>query len=219
MQTSRAPTGAPTVCVFSKSTTSSIAEPPAQTSHLQTPSKSNQTCAPNLYEYGDNIEQWAENALTQTKSKKLIVVGCSVGGSCALEVAKQAPDRIAALVLIGTNANHNPNRQNHRKYVDFADNHGVQAAWRHYWEPLLIKDNNKEAALEAERIALRQSVEHLTNGLKAFHLRPNLIDIVAEANFPIHVVMTVKRHYRCVYLVGKLALLPTLWKFAFIRSA
>ncbi|MGR9431330.1 alpha/beta fold hydrolase [Rhizobium leguminosarum] len=59
------------------------------------------TYAPTLYSFGDRIESWAEKALALTTAKRLVVVGCSVGGSCALEVAALAPDRVAALVLIG----------------------------------------------------------------------------------------------------------------------
>jgi pimeloyl-ACP methyl ester carboxylesterase len=46
--------------------------------------------------------------LRLAKGDRLIVVGCSVGGSCALELAVAAPDRIAALVLIGTKAERRP---------------------------------------------------------------------------------------------------------------
>ncbi|WP_448475396.1 alpha/beta fold hydrolase [Martelella sp. FLE1502] len=54
-----------------------------------------------LYSFGDRIESWEEKALALTTAKPLIVVGCSVGGSCALEVAALAPDRVAALMFSG----------------------------------------------------------------------------------------------------------------------
>lgn len=149
----------------------------------------NHTYVPNLCEYSDNIEEWAVNALALTKSEKLIVVGCSVGGSCALQIAKLVPERIAALVLIGTNESCNPNQQHYKKYVEFVENQGVKSAWERYWQPLFVQDNCKGATLQAEKIALNQSIEHLTNGLKAFHTRPNLQATVAESNFPIHVIM------------------------------
>jgi pimeloyl-ACP methyl ester carboxylesterase len=55
------------------------------------------TYAPTLYPFGDSIEAWAAAALNIAKGDRLVVVGCSVGGSCALEVAAIAPDRVAAL--------------------------------------------------------------------------------------------------------------------------
>src|SRR5688572_18383674 len=64
------------------------------------------TYAPTLYRWGDSIEAWAAAALKLVKGDRLVVIGCSVGGSCALELAAVAPDRVAALVLIGTKAGH-----------------------------------------------------------------------------------------------------------------
>jgi pimeloyl-ACP methyl ester carboxylesterase len=66
------------------------------------------THAPTLYDFGESVEQWAAAALKLLYGDRLIVVGCSVGGSCAIEVAVAAPDRVAALVLIGTKAAHRP---------------------------------------------------------------------------------------------------------------
>jgi pimeloyl-ACP methyl ester carboxylesterase len=64
------------------------------------------THAPTLYPFGDNIESWAVEALELAHGDCLIVVGCSAGGSCALEAAIAAPNRVAALVLIGTKTAH-----------------------------------------------------------------------------------------------------------------
>jgi len=58
------------------------------------------TYTPTLYPFGDSIEAWAAAALKVAKGDRLVVVGCSVGGSCALELAVAAPERVAALVLI-----------------------------------------------------------------------------------------------------------------------
>src|SRR5262245_41107688 len=66
------------------------------------------TYTPTLYTLGDSVEAWAAAALKLVKGDRLIVIGCSVGGSCALEVAAIAPHRVAALVLIGTKAGHQP---------------------------------------------------------------------------------------------------------------
>ena len=71
------------------------------------------SCAPTLYGFGTTVEAWAMAALRMAKGDRLIVVGCSVGGSCAIEVATAAPDRVAALVLIGTKAKHSPDPDLH----------------------------------------------------------------------------------------------------------
>ncbi len=53
----------------------------------------NKTYSPNLYTFGKDIQSWAKQALAQVQEAKLVVVGCSVGGSCALEIAALAPER------------------------------------------------------------------------------------------------------------------------------
>lgn len=148
----------------------------------------NHTYAPNLYEFGNNIKVWAEKALALSKAKRLIVVGCSVGGSCALEIAKLAPDRISALVLIGTKAKHDPNPDFHKEALDVLKNLGVGAAWETYWEPLFAGESDKKVIAKAKSIASHQSVTHLMNGVSAFHTRPCCDTFVAQCNIPIHVV-------------------------------
>lgn len=76
------------------------------------------TVAPTLYDLGDSIEEWAAESLLLTTADKLIVVGCSVGGSCAIEVAATAPERVAALVLVGTKAGHRPDPTLHAAAVN-----------------------------------------------------------------------------------------------------
>jgi hypothetical protein len=49
------------------------------------------TYEPTLYSLGDRIESWAVEALALAKGNRLIVVGCSVGGSCVLEICRSRP--------------------------------------------------------------------------------------------------------------------------------
>ena len=76
------------------------------------------TYAPTLYGFGNTVEAWANEVLQLATNDRLIVVGCSVGGSCALEVAVTAPERVAALVLIGTKAKHDPDPALHASARD-----------------------------------------------------------------------------------------------------
>ncbi len=147
-----------------------------------------QTYVPNLYDFGSNIEVWAKMSLNLVPEPNLVVVGCSVGGSCAIEVARIAPSRIAALVLIGTKARHDPDPVLYANSSKMLKEHGVEAAWEHYWEPLFMKGRDDLIARSAKRIALRQPIDSLENGLAAFHNRPNRQEVIKHFNFPIHVV-------------------------------
>ena len=62
---------------------------------------SGRVLVPRLYDLGDSIEDWASRVLELAGSEPSIVVGNSVGGSCALEIARAAPNQIAGIVLIG----------------------------------------------------------------------------------------------------------------------
>jgi pimeloyl-ACP methyl ester carboxylesterase len=92
--------------------------------------------APTLYGLGDSIEAWAAAVLQQVPCERLIVAGCSVGGSCALEVAALAPERVAALVLIGAKAGHRPEPALRDTALALLQGEGVEAAWARYWAPL-----------------------------------------------------------------------------------
>ncbi len=145
----------------------------------------NKTYSPNLYIFGKDIQSWAKQALAQVHESKIVIVGCSVGGSCALEIAALAPERIAALVLIGTKARHNPEPDFLKAAIDLLENNGVEAAWDTYWEPLLSLAPRKS---KARSIALGQNIDHLVNGLTAFHTRPSREEDLANWAFPIHVI-------------------------------
>jgi len=146
------------------------------------------TVAPNLYDFGGDIEQWAAKSLGLISQDRFVVVGCSVGGSCALEVTKLAPNRVAAAILIGTKARCDPDPISHSEACRAVLDQGVAGAWERYWKPLFKNDDTSGIALRAKEIALDQSAEHLINGLDAFYTRNNREHVVMESAIPIHVV-------------------------------
>jgi pimeloyl-ACP methyl ester carboxylesterase len=146
------------------------------------------THAPTLYGFGNNVEVWAAEALRLVKSDRLIVVGCSVGGSCAVEVALAAPDRIAALVLIGTKVGHRPEPNLHASALQLVREEGLGKAWSLYWEPLFSKSSDAALIARAKSIALRQTPENVAKGITAFHTRKARDGYLARLPFPIAVV-------------------------------
>ncbi len=93
------------------------------------------TYAPTLYGFGDRVEDWAAEASKLPRGDQVIIVSCSVGGSCALEVAALAPERVAALVLIGTKAARRPDPALQATAVKTLREQGLEAAWREWWGP------------------------------------------------------------------------------------
>jgi pimeloyl-[acyl-carrier protein] methyl ester esterase len=144
-----------------------------------------QSHAPTLYGFGTTMRAWAEGALGCVSGDRVVVVGCSVGGSCALELAALAPDRIAALVLIGTKVRHRPDPALHASALDLLASEGLEQAWRRFWEPLFSHAAGDDVIRRARDIALRQSPEHIAAGVSVFHTRPSRDQTVAGFPRPV----------------------------------
>ncbi|MGF6254377.1 alpha/beta fold hydrolase [Ensifer sp. LBL] len=137
------------------------------------------TYAPSLYCAGDTLHAWARAALEPVKGDNIIVVGCSVGGSCALEVAMIAPERVSSLVLIGTKARHRPDPALHARALRVIEEDGVEAAWETYWAPLFSRATNAAVIGQAKRMALRHSPGEIARGVSVFHTRPSRDDCLS----------------------------------------
>jgi pimeloyl-ACP methyl ester carboxylesterase len=59
--------------------------------------------APLLYGRGPSIDDWAAQLLRDIDGP-LVAVGASMGGYCALALARRAPERIVGMVLVGSRA-------------------------------------------------------------------------------------------------------------------
>jgi pimeloyl-ACP methyl ester carboxylesterase len=59
--------------------------------------------APHLYGRGPSIDDWAAQLLRDLEGP-LVAVGASMGGYCALALARRAPERVLGMVLIGSRA-------------------------------------------------------------------------------------------------------------------
>lgn len=146
------------------------------------------THAPTLYSFGTTLKEWAAKALAEVRHDRLILVGCSVGGSCALEVAKLAPDRVAALVLIGTKPKHRPEPALRDRALEIIATKGLTAAWDEYWEPLFSRSTDWPIIDTAKATTLRQHASDIATGITVFHSRKSSDQFAAECNIPITVV-------------------------------
>jgi pimeloyl-ACP methyl ester carboxylesterase len=59
--------------------------------------------APHLYGRGPSIDDWAAQLLREIDGP-LVAVGASMGGYCALALARRAPERVVGMVLVGARA-------------------------------------------------------------------------------------------------------------------
>jgi pimeloyl-[acyl-carrier protein] methyl ester esterase len=112
----------------------------------------------------------------------------SFGDSCAIEVAVAAPERVAALVLIGTKADHRPEPDLYAAAVQTLRERGIGEAWETYWAPLFSRSAGPRVVAQAKEMALGQSVEAITRGVTAFHTRPSRGGFLKTVRCPVIVV-------------------------------
>jgi pimeloyl-ACP methyl ester carboxylesterase len=144
--------------------------------------------APRLYELGDSVDEWAAAVLKLAGPEPCVVVGCSVGGSCALEIARAAPDQVAGIVLIGAKAGVRPDPAMRDEAVRLLETRGIEAAWARYWAPLFGRNASHAVVAAARELALSQDVGDLVCGVRAFHDRRELSDWVAGWRRPLVVI-------------------------------
>ena len=140
--------------------------------------------APNLFDLGDSIEGWASAVLDEIGTEELIVVGCSVGGSCALEIAVAAPEQVAAIVLVGAKAEINPDPMLRDEAIQMLETRGMSAAWRKYWLPLFAESTSSLIKDSARSRAMEQDVSSVVSGVRAFHNRRDLSSFAARWDRP-----------------------------------
>jgi len=138
------------------------------------------TITPTLYDYGDSIGNWARGVLDQTRPGPLVVVGNSVGGSCAIEIARLAPDRVRLLVLVGAKAGHRREPSLRDQAVRLLGQQDIDAAWNAYWAPLFGPDTDPAVVERGRTIAHEQGVASLIRGVQVFHDRPDRASFLRE---------------------------------------
>ncbi len=144
--------------------------------------------APRLYDLGDSVEAWAAAVLQLAGPEPFVVVGCSVGGSCALEIARAAPDRVSGIVLIGAKAGVRPDLMMRDEAIRLLETRGMEAAWARYWAPLFGRNASRAVVAAARELAMSQDVGDLVRGVRAFHDRRDLTDWVAHWRRPLVVI-------------------------------
>jgi pimeloyl-ACP methyl ester carboxylesterase len=135
-----------------------------------------ETLAPSLYQFGRTLQDWAHGVLALVRDDPLVVVGCSIGGSCALEVARAAPDQVVGIVLVGAKAGVRPDPALRDDAVRLLTRQGMEAGWQAYWRPLFGWNTPARVLADAHRMALEQDVTDVARGVRAFHDRRDLTD-------------------------------------------
>src|SRR5919199_1445167 len=105
--------------------------------------------APRLYGRGASMEGWARGILEEVEGE-FTVVGASMGGYCALELVRQAPERVGGLVLLGSRveADSPELREGRAKTLELIRSGGAEALWEDM-RPKLFPPGDTDAVLFA----------------------------------------------------------------------
>ena len=143
---------------------------------------------PSLYALGESMEAWASEVLQSAGPGPLVLVGCSVGGSCAIEVARLAPERVRLLVLVGAKAGHRTEPKLRDEAVRVLSEEGMTGAWLRYWAPLFGPHTDPDVVERARGIAFEQKVDDVIRGVRVFHGRPDRRAFLEALDVPVCVV-------------------------------
>src|ERR671930_1178896 len=141
--------------------------------------------APRLYGRGSSMEAWAPSILAEVEGE-LVAVGASMGGYCALELVRQAPERVRGLVLVGARADaDSPERREGRaRLLEVIRAGGAEALWEEM-RPKLFPPGHTEAVAFARGLALEQRPDELADAVKAIRDRRDSTEVVASFERPV----------------------------------
>lgn len=131
--------------------------------------------APSLYGRGNSMDAWAESLLGELGEEPFVAIGASMGGGCAIAMARQAPERLRAIVLSGAHAGPDaPERRPVREQtIERIRSEGPDAVWEGASEP--PSANDLVAIVEALR-------DRPDDGAVVANLQVPLLVVVGDAD-------------------------------------
>ena len=149
--------------------------------------------APRLYEPGSTMDEWADAVLEQVDGS-FLACGASMGGYCALAIARRAPERLTGLVLGGARveADSPERRAGRADTIELIRSHGPSGLWDDMRPKLFPETAAPEVVELARDIALDQDADDLVRGVEAIRDRPDSSSVVARLGVPL--VMAVGEH-------------------------
>ena len=149
--------------------------------------------APRLYGPGSTMEEWAAAVLEQVDGP-FLACGASMGGYCALVLARLAPERLRGLVLAGARveADSPERRAGRADTIELIRSKGPSGLWEDMRPKLFPETAPAEAVEHARGIALEQDVDDLVRGVEAIRDRPDSGSVVTSLGVPL--VMAVGEH-------------------------
>ncbi len=137
--------------------------------------------SPTLYELGSTFDDWALGVLQQIPGK-LVAVGASMGGYTACAIARLAPERLEAIVLVGSRADADPPERAplREEWIRIAGEQGGEGLWEAAAKGFFTTQADPDVVERAHRIAVDQDPEDLVRAVEAIRDRPDSTEAVAS---------------------------------------
>ena len=146
--------------------------------------REHEVIAPRLYGRGATMADWADSVAGET-SGELTVVGASMGGYCALALARRAPERVRGLLLLGArpDADSDERRAGRADTIALIRDEGPDGLWR-MMLPKLFHDENV-----ADEGLLYRDADALVGAVEAIRDRDDSTDVVRSFRGPVQFVV------------------------------
>jgi len=140
--------------------------------------------APRLYGRGRTMDQWADSIAGETEGD-LVVVGASMGGYCALALARRVPERVRGLLLVGArpDADSAERRAGREDTIELIRSEGLEGLW----QIMLPKLFHDESAAD-EHLVYRDT-DALVTAMGAIRDREDSTDVVRSFSGPVQFVI------------------------------
>jgi len=145
---------------------------------------SHEVVAPRLYGRGRTMAAWADSIAAET-SGEVVVIGASMGGYCALALARRVPERVRGLLLLGArpDADSEERRAGRADTIALIRDEGPQGLWK-MMAPKLFHN----AGMADESLLYRDS-EALIGAVEAIRDREDSTDVVGSFSGPVQFVV------------------------------
>ncbi len=128
--------------------------------------------APRLYGRGRTMDAWAESIAGEIEGE-LVLVGASMGGYCALALARREPERVRGALLLGArpDADSDERRAGRAKTIELIREQGAEALWKDM-VPKLFADEQ-----DADQRLLFRDPDGLVSAVEAIRDRADSTDV------------------------------------------
>ncbi|HEU4450704.1 MAG TPA: alpha/beta fold hydrolase [Gaiellaceae bacterium] len=139
---------------------------------------------------GVGLDRWAALVLDLVAGP-FVPVGSSMGGYLAFELWRAAPERIPALVLVGTRATADAPEQRAARDASIrtVEEAGAEGLWESLAPNVLAPDADPAVVARARELARAQAPAHLVATLRTLRDRPDSTPALPTIDVPVLVVV------------------------------